>query len=327
MRRVLLFFAWAATLSACMPAADSRVARQARSSSGDAVGGAHRVLGIVFRVPRGWRRVEAAGPDREQWSGDDGALFEVSSAVAIDASAHEHNLAVFRARIARSGWQIAAEHAVPALGDRALSFEVRIPEQRATLRLHTWSTIIERRLAVISCAFDSSASAFAQPQCDSIVRSIERGPRTSPATEHMRLVSLGSLSVLLPSSWSAAPQGQVPVFVSRDTGERQIALSMALSPADATVSSLDARALRERLSANGGSVSALVARTINGIDGLEAIVEQPILRRAAVSQRTIILWNGTRSIAASCFFRTDDRTGRAQCDSVMQSIKTAPTSP
>ncbi|MFO0559860.1 MAG: hypothetical protein U0269_17710 [Polyangiales bacterium] len=326
MRRALVFFASAASLSACRPAADARTAQHGRSSGG-AAGDEQRAHGIVFRVPRAWRRAAAAdAPGREQWSGGDSTLFEVGSDAAIDASAHERNLAAFRARAAQSGWEISAERAAPTLGDSALSFEVRIPAQRSTLRLPTWSTVIDRRLAVISCAFDASASAVAQPQCDAIFRSIERGPRASAATELTRVASLAALSVLVPSSWTAAPQGQVQVFVSRDAGERQIALSMALSPAETPVAALDATSLRQRLSANGRTVSEPIARTINGVDGLEAVVEQPQLRRAAVSQRAVILWNGTRSVAASCFFRSEDRAARAQCESVLQSIE-RPSSP
>jgi hypothetical protein len=251
----------------------------------------------------------------------------VGSDAAPDASAHERNLAAFRARAAQSGWEITAERAAPALGERALSFEVRIPSQYATLRMPTWSAVIDRRLVVISCAFDASASAVAQPQCDAIFRSIERGPRATAATEFTRAAPLAELSVLLPSSWTAAPQGAVQVFVSRDVGERQIALSMALSPADAPVSTLEASALRQRLSAGGRSVSEPVARTINGIDGLEAIVEQPQLRRAAVSQRVVFLRQASRSVAASCSFRTEDRAGRERCESVMQSIERPPSQP
>jgi hypothetical protein len=326
MRRALVFFASAAIFASCSPAADSRPPN-AGCSSGGATSNEQRSNGLAFRLSRGWRRAPANDSGRDQWSGSNNTLFEVGSDSAADASAHERNLAAFRARAAQSGWEISAERAAPALGDRALSLEVSIPAQRSTLRLSTWSTVIERRLAVISCAFDASASAIAQPQCDAIFRSIERGPRASPATEFTRVASLATLSVLVPSSWTAAPQGQVQVFVSRDAGQRQIALSMALSPADAPVAALDATSLRQRLSANGRSVSEPIARTINGVNGLEALVEQPQLRRAAVSQRAVFLWNGTRSVAASCFFRTEDRAGRAQCESVMQSIERAPSQP
>lgn len=323
MPRALVLLLSYATLAACNATTGARAGEDSPPVAALAANKTS-THGLAFRLPSSWRRARASTAETAQWTGPGGALLVVAGDPAASPSEHQRNLSAMRARAAQSGWTIGDERALPQLGAEATRFEVSVPAQRSTLRLPTWATVIDGRLAIFACAFDANLAAVAEPQCDAIFRSIERSPRTTAATELSRAVSLGSLSALVASSWTPTPQGEVQVFASRDSGERQIVLSMALSPATERVASLDVAAVRQRLSRGASRVSEGTARAINGVDGVAFVVEQPQLRRAAVSELVVHVWHGSRSIAASCMFRTEDREARATCAAVMQSVRRQP---
>jgi hypothetical protein len=282
---------------------------------------ARAALGLAFRLPNDWSAQPVTGSVSAQWNGPTNTAFLVGSDPAPTEDAHERVVASLRTRAAQLHWTLSREQRAPSLGPAALALEVTIAPQLGILRMSTWVTLVGGQLAVVSCAFDRGDEQRAAPVCARIMASISRSPR--PAPEGARAVSLGSLSAAIPSDWTDARQGDVLVFASPDQPERQIALSAALSPRDTRLTTIDAPALRARLSANGATVSEAAAREVNELPGYEFSVEQPQLRRAGVSQLMLFVHQDSKTLSLACAFRTDDTAGRAQCTRAISSVQRA----
>ncbi len=330
-RRLLTIAALSLPLLRCASAAnttnpstaDNNVRAQATAGSEADGMVARAALGLNFRLPSNWR---SAGNDRfggSQWAGPDNTVFVVTGDPAADAAAHTANVQAFRARAAQSRWTLENERPAPSMGADAVGLEIQIPAQFAVMHLPSWVGIVNNRLAVLSCVYETNNSAVGAPACATILGSVGRQPRAGAVPEGSRAVSIGAVSALVPADWTDAHQGDVRAYASREEGDRQIALTMALSPEGERVTSVNPDEIRQRFTAQGGRAGAPTARALGGIAGFAFDVEQPQLRQAPVTELALMLWHQSRSLVALCGFRSDDNGGRATCGRVMATVQRA----
>ena len=307
------------------PAASvTTAATAAPESSGSSADGlvARSALGLNFRLPPDWAPAEQ--PSGQRWRGPRNTLFVVVSDPAADLAAHEVNVQGMRARLEHDGWTFSGERAAPTIGPGARALELRLGARYSVLHMPSWVAAMNNRLAVVTCVYTAANRSNGTSLCTSILGSIQRVPRTSGVPEGTRAVTMGSLSVALPSDWTEQPQEQVRAFVSPGAGDEQVAFTMAMSPEAERVERVDVDEMRRRFSANGGQVDALTPRTINGIEGFAAHIEQPQLDRAAVTELAISAFVRSRSVLAACVFASEDGAGREECTRILQTVQRAP---
>lgn len=319
--------AMALSLARCAPRVTSATEETPSApveSSGASADGlvARSALGLNFRLPADWAPAEQRSG--QQWNGPRHTLFVVVSDPAADVAAHELNVQGMRARLTQEGWTFSDERAAPTIGPNARALEMRLGARYTVLHMPSWVATMNNRLVVVTCVYSAANRSNGTSACTSILGSMQRVPRTSGVPEGMRAVTLGSLSVAIPSDWTDQPQEQVRAFVSPGSNNEQIAFTMAMSPEAERVERVDVDEMRRRFSSNGGQVEALTPRTINGIEGFAAHIEQPQLERAAVTELAISTFARSRSVLAACVFASEDGAGREQCTRIMQTVSRAP---
>lgn len=279
-------------------------------------------MGLNFRLPADWAPAEQRSGQR--WAGPRNTLFLVVGDPAANLTQHEANVQGMRARLERDGWTFGDERAAPTIGPGARALEMRLGARYSVLHMPSWVAVMNNRLAVVTCVYSAANRGNGSSACAAILGSMQRVPRTSGVPEGMRAVTMGSLSAAIPTDWTEQPQDNVRAYVSPGAGNEQIAFTMAMSPEGERVDHVDVEELRRRFSANGGQVDALTPRTVNGIEGFAAHIEQPQLERAAVTELAISAFAGAHSVLAACVFASEDGAGREQCTRILQTVQRAP---